>query len=151
MAKRSVNRHKARKAKFIEVEGHQLTAAMHADYERCVELRGPELGLGDFLSKYRPSRKVEGQLHEIFNSTTRVGIAIGALKQYPFFSGDPGVIRTGGCDLLKRLALDLYNESAKLTAIAMSVEAEKTTKLQDWLARDQEIAFIGRGAEAIHG
>jgi hypothetical protein len=141
---------------LINVEGHQLTEEMHAQYERCSAARGhlngaSALGLDDVLSKYRPSRKIEGHLEEAFTSTTRLAVAIGALCQYPFFNSAPGVIRAGGCELLKKLALDLYNASAKLTAIAMSVEAEGTTKLQDWLAREEEIAHIGRGAEVAHG
>jgi hypothetical protein len=161
MAKRNSTRRKAGKPKLINVEGHQLTPAQHAGYQLCLEQRAASnpnrdagetlrLGLDDFLAHHRPSHKIKGQLSEICHTTTRLGLAVGAMDGYTFYTSGPASIRSAGCKLLTELALELYNASAKLTAIAMNVEAEKTTKLQDWLAQDERIAQIGRGAEVIH-
>lgn len=151
----------ARKPKFIEIEGHQLTGAMYADYVRCVESRyrtnpkddAARMGLDDFLAGYRPSTKIKGQLSAICHTATRVGLAIGAMDGYTFWNTDPASVRAAGCDLLKRLAIELGHASKKLSAIAWSVEAEEATKLQDWLApQDEQIARIVRGAEVTtHG
>ena len=46
MANRNSMRRKARKPKLIEVEGHQLTGAMYAGYELCLEQRGRIMGAG---------------------------------------------------------------------------------------------------------
>src|SRR5450631_1778628 len=131
MAKRNSTRRKARKPKLIEVEGHQLTEAMHEDYERCIESRArtnggrataariEELALGDFLAGYRPSKKIEGQLVEICLAATHVGLAVGAMDGYTFSLSGPAMIRSAGCKLLQELGLELYNLSAKVTAIAM--------------------------------
>jgi len=162
MAKGNSTRSKARKPKFIEVEGHRLTEAMDAVYQRCLQSRcvtnkGSDatrilkMGLEDFLTSYRPSHKVKSQLAEIFQTSTRIGLAVGSMSEYPFYCADAASIRPAGCELLKKLALDLYNASAKLTAIAMNVEAENTTKLQDWLAADERVARIGRGVEVVRG
>jgi hypothetical protein len=156
-------RRAARKPKLINVKGHQLTEAMYADYERCLHERGriigtknPDLvlkaGLDSFLHRYRPSTKIGPQLAEITREAMALSLAVGAMKDYSWVSltgSEP--IRAAGVDLVKKLAVELYNASAKLTAIALSVEAEGATKLQDWIARDQEIARVGRGAEPIHG
>ena len=162
MAKRNSTRRKARKPKFIEVEGHQLTPALYADYERRLEVRAgsnPDrdagetlrLELEDFLAAHRPSSKIKGQLSEIYHTTSRVSLAVGTMDNYTWFTSNPVSVRSAGCKLLKELALELYNASAKLTAIAMNVEAEETTKLQHWLAQDEQLARIGRGAEVAHG
>jgi hypothetical protein len=162
MAKSKSTRRKARKPKLIEVEGHQLTEAMHADYVRCLESRMNKnsgapvsliesLALADFLEGYRPSTKIKGQLSEIYHATTRLGLAVGTMEGYTFYISGPASIRSAGCHLLEKLALELYSASAKLTAIAMSVEAEEGSKLQDWLAADEKVARIGRGAEASNG
>jgi hypothetical protein len=162
MAKRNSTRRKARKPKLINVEGHQLTPAFYAGYELCLESRGRtnagadaekilRLGLEDFLATHRPSSKIKGQLAEIYHTTTRLGLAVGTMDKYTWYEPNPASVRSSGCKLLKELALELYNASAKLTAIAMNVEAEETTKLQHWLAQDEQIARIGRGAEVVHG
>jgi hypothetical protein len=162
MAKRNSTRRKARKPKFIEVEGHQLTKPMHADYLRRIESRTrtnkgaaaweiERMALDDFLSDYRPSHKIKGQLSELCHTTTRLGIAVGVMDNYTFYTVGPASIRSAGCKLLQEMALELYNASAKLTAIVMNVEAEKTTKLQDWLAGDERVAQIGRVAEVADG
>ena len=63
MAKRNSTRRKARKPELINVEGHQLTPALNAGYERCLEARAAQnpdrnagetlrLGLDDFLSPH---------------------------------------------------------------------------------------------------
>ena len=164
MAKRNSTRRAARKPKIIDVEGHQLTAAMHADYERCLESRSTvdltsrsdgaarilQLGLADFLGGYRPSHKAKLQIQEIYLTASRVGLAVAAMGDYPFFT-DAGAVRSGGCDLLKKLALDLYRESAKLTSIANAVEAENSTKLQDWLAQAEGLEQLGSSKEFAHG
>jgi hypothetical protein len=162
MAKRNSTRRKARKPKFIEVEGHQLTPAFHAGYQFCLESRGRtnagadaeqilRLGLEDFLATHRPSSKIKGQLAEIYHTISRVMLPVGAMQDYPFFIPQPAAVRSAGCKLLREMALELYNASAKLTAIVMNVEAEETTKLQHWLAQDEQVAQIGRGAEVTHG
>jgi hypothetical protein len=162
MAKRNSTRHEARKPKIIDVEGHLLTAALYADYERRLKARAAtnpdrdagetlRLGLSDFLDGYRPSTKISRQLLEITKEAMTVSLAIGDMRHYSWSSSEVDAIRAAGAELVKKLALELHNASAKLTAIAMSVEAEKTTKLQDWLARDQKIARIGRATEAAHG
>jgi|SRR5579859_1477499 len=164
MVKRNSTRRKARTPKFIEVEGHRLTEAMHEDYQRCLQAVAGrfsnqaddarqmlKLGLANFLSGYRPSHKIAGQLVDSTKQVMTASLAIASMSDYTWESADPDSIRAAGCDVVKKLALELYNASAKLTAIAMNVEAEKTTKLQDWLARDQEIERIGRGAEVTHG
>jgi hypothetical protein len=109
------------------------------------------LGLSDFLDGYRPSTKIKGQLAEIYHTASRVSLAVGTMDNYTWFTSNPASVRSAGCTVLKELALELYNASAKLTAIAMNVEAEETTKLQDWLARDAQVARIGRAAEVVHG
>lgn len=162
MAKRNSTRRKARKPKIIDVRGHQLTEAMYADYQRRIERRADtnhgskpsqieDLAFGDFLAGYRPSMKVKQRLGDVYHQASSTAIAIGTLQGYTFYTGDPEIIRAGGCDLLKKLALELYDASAKLTAIAMSVESEGTTKLQDWVAADDAIARIGRPPEVAHG
>jgi hypothetical protein len=163
MAKRNSTRRAARKPKLINVEGHQLTEEMYARYEQCLQDRGRilgtsdtgrvlEMGLDDFLSRYRPSAKISRQLLDITQETLALSIAIGAMKDYSWRSiAATESIRAGGIDLVKKLALELYNASAKLTSIAMSVESEDTTKLQDWLAWDKRIADIGRGAKVTRG
>lgn len=160
-SKQRSKRRPARKPKLIEVEGHQLTPAQYASYELCLERRvemdkGTDpreplrLGLGDFLSPHRPSHKIKGQLSELSRTAMHAALAIGTMDNYAWFTSNPASVRSAGCKLLRELVLALYNASAKLTAIAMGVEAEETTKLQDWLARDQEIARLG-GAEVDHG
>lgn len=162
MVKRNSTRRKARKPKLIDVEGHQLTPAMYARYELCLESRigmnkgadpgwALRLGLSDFLHIHRPSSKIGRQLAEIYHTASRVSVAVGAMDKYTWYESNPVSVRSAGCKLLKELALELYNASAKLTAIAMNVEAEETTKLQDWLAQDEQVARIGRGAEVLHG
>jgi hypothetical protein len=159
MAKRNSTRHKARKPKFIEVEGHLLTKAQHAQYELCLAGRTrPDkdrewtlrLGLSDFLSKYRPSCKINDQLLDITQTAMTASLAIGTMRDYMWSQSNPESIRSTGCELVKKLALELYNASAKLTAIAMGVEAEETTKLQDWLAADERVARIGKLGESAH-
>jgi len=162
MVKRNSTRRKARKPKLINVEGHQLTPALYADYERRLEARvasNPErdagetlhLGLSDFLDGYRPSTKIKGQLAEIYHTASRASLAVAAMDKYTWFTSNPASVRSAGCKLLKELALELYNASAKLTAIAGNVEAEERTKLQDWLAQDEQVARIGRGAGVANG
>jgi hypothetical protein len=162
MAKRNSTRRKARKPKLINVEGHQLTEAMYAEYERCLESRGRTnagadaetilyLGLDDFLARYRPSNKVKAQLSELSRTTMHAALAVGTMDKYTWFQSNPASVRSAGCKLLKELALEIYNASAKLTAIALNVEREETTKLQDWLAQGEQVARIGRGAEVVHG
>lgn len=161
MAAKRQTRRKARTAKPFEiVDGHELTKAMDADYQRCVEARSRaiaggdaghilRLGLEDFLSGYRPSRRIKDQLLDITKEAISISLAIGAMRDYTWYNSDSS-IREYGCDLVKKLALELYNASAKVTAIAMNVEAERTTKLQDWLKRDEQLAQIGRGAEVAN-
>jgi hypothetical protein len=161
MVKRNSTRRMARKPKLINVEGHQLTPAFHAGYQFCLESRRRtnanadaeqilRLGLGDFLSTHRPSTKIKGQLRDLSRKIVHTALAVGAMDNYTFYA-DETAIRSAGCKLVKELALELYNASAKLTAIAMNVEREETTKLQDWLAQDEQVARIGRGAEMSHG
>ena len=161
MAKKKSTRRKARKPKFIEISGHRLTEAMHIDYLRCKQSRMSNLGaqtidqieykaLDAFLAGYRPSRKIKGQLSEIYHTISRAILAVGAMQEYPFFAPEPASVRSAGSKVLREMGLELYNASAKLTAIAMNVEAEETTKLQDWLAGDERVARIGRGAEVAH-
>ena len=161
MAKRNSTRRKARKPKLIEVAGHQLTEAMHADYLRCIESRirtnggAPtaeieSLALDDFLSPHRPSQKIKKQLSELSRTAAHTALAVGTMDHFTWFAS-PASVRAAGCELVMKLALELYNTSAKLTTIAMNVEAEKTTKLQEWLAQDEQVARIGRGAEVAHG
>jgi hypothetical protein len=160
MAKRNSTRRKARKPKIINVEGHQLTEAMYAQYEMCLKSRARpgvaeervlSLGLDDFLSRYRPSRKIKGQISELSRTTMHAALAVGTMDDYMWFATDPASVRTAGCKLLKELALELYNASAKLTAIVMGVEAEEGSKLQDWLAQAESIERIGRSKEFAHG
>lgn len=155
--KQSTRRRKARKPKLISVEGHQLTEAMHADYERCLEARVRpnitaadtlRLGLSDFLSVYKPSNKIKDQLLRITQEAAHTAIALGSMRDYAWY--EKGVVRSAGCELVEKLALELYNASAKLTAIAMNVKAEETTKLQHWLAQDEQVARIGRLTEIAH-
>jgi hypothetical protein len=160
MAKKIIRRRKANKSKSIEVRGHKLTAAMYAEYQGCIERRKDtnskapwrieELALGDFLSEYRPSHKIKDQLLEITQEAISTSLAIGSMRDFTWCH-ESDSITDAGCELVTKLALDLYNASAKLTAIAMSVKAEETTKLQDWLAREAQIACIGRGAEVARG
>jgi hypothetical protein len=162
MAKRNSTRRAARKPKFIEVEGHQLTPAMHADYERCLERRSTpdlasrsdgaarilELGLADFLARYRPSHKAGKQIQEIHQTTSRVSLAVATMGEYPFFA-DNASIRPAGCELLKKLGLDLYHASAKLTAIATDVETESGSKVQDWVAQSERLEQMGKSHERV--
>lgn len=157
MAKRNSTRSKARKPKFIAIEGHQLTEAMYADYLRYVESRhlrnndcdAKSLGLDDFLAGYRPSRKVKVQLLEIYQTVSRVGLAVASMSDYPFFAAPS--VRPAGCELLKKLALDLYYASAKFTAIAGDVEAESKSKIQDWLAQAKRLEQMGCSQDFAHG
>ena len=162
MAKRNSTRRKARKPKLINVEGHQLTEALYADYERRLEERAAQdpdrnagqtlqLGLSDFLHPHRPSTKIKRQLLDITQEAISVSMAIGKMRDYTWYSTDTTSIRAAGAELVQKLALELYNASAKLTAIALNVEREEKTKLQDWLAADERVAQIGRGAEVAHG
>lgn len=162
MAKRNSTRRKVQKPKLINVEGHQLTPAFYAGYEFCLEVRRRtnasadaqqilRLGLQDFLATHRPSAKIKGQLAEIYHTASRASLAVGTMDKYTWYESNPASVRSAGCKLLKELALELYNASAKLTAIAMNVEAEGRTKLQDWLAQDEQVARIGCGAEVSHG
>jgi hypothetical protein len=162
MAAKHFSRRKVRKPKLIQIQGHRLTQAMHADFMQFFEkrmrtARGDDLGrveelaLGDFLSAYRPSHTISGVILDIFDQTTAIGIAIGKMGDYNFYTKTTSV-RTAGCELLKKLALDLYHASAKLTAAASNVEAEEATKLQDWLAQADTLKQIGiRGEGAPHG
>jgi hypothetical protein len=161
MAKRNSTRRRAQKPKFIEVEGHQLTPVQYASYELCLERRvamdkganpgqALRLGLDDFLSPHRPSQKIKKQLAELSREAAHMALAVGTMDNFAWFASPPSV-RAAGCDLVKKLALELYNASAKLTAIAIYVEAEETTKLQDWLAQDQQVAQIGHLREVTHG
>jgi hypothetical protein len=161
VAKKKSTRRTVRKPKLINVEGHQLTPAFYAGYEFCLESRRRtnadadaeqilRLGLEDFLATHRPSSKIKGQLAEIYHTTTRLGLAVGTMDKYTWYESNPASVRSSGCKLLQDLALELYNASAKLTAIALNVEREEKTKLQDWLAADERVARIGRGAEVIH-
>ena len=161
VAKKKSTRGKARKPKFIEVEGHQMTPYFHSGYQLCLEQRAAQnpdgtmgenlrLGLSDFLHNHRPSTKIKRQLLDITQEAISISMAIGKMREYTWYEPDNS-IREAGCDLVKKLALELYNASAKLTAIAMNVEAEEKTKLQDWLAQDERVARIGRGAEVTHG
>jgi hypothetical protein len=76
---------------------------MYADYERCLESRGKanaaadalRLGLEDFLAGYRPSRKIERQISEVYATASRVSLAIGAMGEYTFFTSEPPSIRSG--------------------------------------------------------
>ncbi len=156
MAKKNSTRRRARKPKLIDVKGHQLTDAMYADLNDRVGFRAAQtkdahralaLGLDDFLSKYRPSRKAESLLLDISKGTTSVALAIGAMSNYGFYVSNPLSIRSAGCEVLKRLAQELHHASTKLTAFANSVEAEESTKLQDWIVRDEQVARIGQGAK----
>jgi hypothetical protein len=162
MAKRNSTRRAARKPKFIEVAGHQLTPGMQADYEICLEKRARtnagdsadrilELGLDDLLTGYRPSRKIKRQLAVLSHLTTDIGIAIGTMKGYTFYAAEPASIRSAGCRLLKDLSLELYNLSATLTAIAGDVETESGLKVQDWLAQAERLRKMGNSQEFAHG
>ena len=153
MAKRNSTRRRARKPKITDVQGHQLTEAMYADYQRCIDARGErglEFGLDDFLSRYRPSRKAEQRLKDVYHQASRTALAVGSLQDYAFFTPDPEIVRAGGCDLLDKLALELSSASAKLVLIARAIRSEETTKLQDWLAMDERIARLGRREEVAH-
>jgi hypothetical protein len=145
-------RRPAQRPKLIEVEGHKLTPAMHAAYERHLESRASQhpsakralaLGLEDFLAHYRPSHKIKDQLADIFKNVTTTGVAIGAMSEYTFYPTNPSSVRTAGCDLLKQLASELCHASARLAAIADAVKAESATKLQDWVAHDEALKRIG--------
>lgn len=152
------NRRKARKPKFIEVDGHQLTPAQHARYQRCVQDRtSPDrsaaqahyLGLSDFLHTHRPSAKISDQLLDITGGMTSISLAIGKMREYMWLSPE-SLVREAGSDLVEKLAYELYNAALKLTAIARNVKVEKTTHLQDWLRFDEYVARIGCGAEVAH-
>jgi len=108
------------------------------------------MGLADFLHSHRPSHKIKAQLLDITHEAMTISMAIGKMSDYPWLQSEPAPIRAAGVELVKKLALELYNASAKITAIAINVEAEETTKLQDWLAADERVARIGRGAEVAH-
>src|SRR6266704_3130910 len=136
MAKRNSTRRKVRKPKIVEVEGHQLTPALYADYERRLKARAASnpdrdagetlrLGLSDFLDGYRPSTRIKGQLAEIYYTASRASLAVATMDKYTWYASKPAAIRAAGCKLLQDLALELYNASAKLTAIAMNVEREE--------------------------
>ncbi len=160
MAKRNSTRRKARKPKFIEIEGHQLTEAMHIDYERCVESRSRQgagaqhverLGLGDFLAGYRPSRKIERQLLVLSSMASSTSLAVGAMRDYTFYPPKPASIRSAGCKLLRELAQELSNTATTLTALAAGVEAEEGSKVQDWLEQARALEQIGCSQEFAHG
>jgi hypothetical protein len=136
MAKKHSTRRKVRKPKLIEIEGHQLTEAMLVDYHRC------QCKLNDFISGYRPSRKVPERLLEICRQATASALAVGQMKDFNF---PKGPVRAAGCQLLKDMAEDLFNACKKLSAVVNSVETEEHTKLQDWLAQDEQYAKIGTG------
>jgi hypothetical protein len=145
---------------LTNVDGHLLTPAMYADYERCLERRSTpdlasrsdgaerilQLGLADFLAGYKPSRKVKAQIQEIYQTTSRVGLAVASMGEYPFFAENAS-IRPAGCELLKKLAMDLYYASAKLTAIAKDVETESESKIQDWADQSERLEQMGK----VHG
>jgi hypothetical protein len=115
MAKRSVRRRKVAKPEFIEVDGHQLTRLQHAQFLQCVETRKQtnsevghdrqrEMALGDFLSPYRPSKKIEVGIIEAYRNAANLSIAIGNMSKYPFSLADG--IRHRACELLRKLAIE---------------------------------------------
>jgi hypothetical protein len=70
---------------------------------------------------------------DITQEALDVSLAIGTMRDYLWHNPKES-IRAAGVELVEKLALDLYNASAKITAIAMNIKAEKTTKLQDFSA-----------------
>src|ERR1700722_551485 len=157
MAKSNSTRRKARKSKFIEIQGHRLTPAMHADYQRCVEQRKlrnekalptqiEDMALADFLHGYRPSHKIKDQLWHLSSQASTVAVAIGTMRDYLWVQINPGAIRKAGVDFVGKIALELNNASAKLMVIADNVEVEKQTKLQDWLAWEDQMARAEKAA-----
>lgn len=131
---------KARKPKLIEIEGHELTEAMYADYERKLGARirisgntakASESALGDFLSDYRPSSKAQKQIGQLWDQLNGVGLAVMTLHDYPWFR--PGLTRRLGCELLYNLSQEISRISGALESIAGIVKAEETMHLQGWL------------------
>jgi hypothetical protein len=162
MAKKHSTRRKARKPKFIEVDGHQLTPTMYASYKNCVESRKQingnlaiwqieQMALNDFLSGWRPSRRIGEQIAAVYDRAMDVSLAMGPMKDYNFFSSRSKPVVQAGSELLRKLGLEMYNVSARITALAMNVEAEADSKLQDWIARDEAYQRIGRMMEVTHG
>jgi hypothetical protein len=161
-AKQKSARRKGRKPKLIDIEGHQLTPAMYADYQRYIESRKTtnagytvqqieDLALSDFLSGYRPSIKIKRQVIVLSCMASRTTVAIGEMRDYSFYAGEPAAIRSAGCKLLRDLAKELSNSAGVLMAMADGVEAEKEMKIQDWLAQAVALEQLGCSKEFAHG
>jgi hypothetical protein len=109
-----------------------------------------ELALDEFLAGYRPSKKIVAQLPRLSNRLIGLALAVGQMKDYPFYAS-PGSPRKIGCKALNGLALDLQHASASLAALADAIEVEDSTKLQDWLERADSIERLGNSREFAHG
>jgi hypothetical protein len=162
MAKRNSTRRKAGKPKLIDVEGHQLTPAMYADYERCFERRvamdkGTDPGwalrmsLDDFLSPYRPSSKIKGQLTELSSATMHAALAAGAMDNYTWFAANPASVRLAGCQLLRDLSQEFDKAARVLSALAGGMEAQGDMKIQGWLHQAAFLEQLGCSKEFAHG
>jgi hypothetical protein len=165
MAKRKSTRGNASKPKIIEIGGHNLTEAMHADYQEILARRkgefllGPantsysrvlELALDEFLAGYRPSKKIRAQLPRLYDRLMGLTLAVDQMKNYPFFVSS-GAPRKIGCKALNGLALDLQYASATLAALADAIEVEDSTKVQDWLERAGSVERLGNTRAFAHG
>jgi hypothetical protein len=138
---------KARKVKFIEVDGHQLTHELYRQYERHLESRRQtnrdmpqaiieELALSDTIYKYRFSGSTKEKLAPIYQQLSAVASAAWALgMHYPFYESNARHVRLAGCDTLNRLAAEAQHLGAMVAAIGDAIRYEEREKLQDWQRR----------------
>ena len=145
-ARKTAKPRKARKPKFIEVEGHQLTPELYREYERCLESRQhtnrgalqahiERLALEDTVDKRRFSRSAKEKLSAIYLQLNAVASAAIALGHYPFIESDARHVQLAGCDALNRLAAEAQFLGAKIHAIGEAIRYEDREHLQDWQRR----------------
>lgn len=145
-ARKTAKPRKARKPKFIEVEGHQLTPELYRAYELAIESRQrinrgdpqsriEKTALADVLARFRFSSRTREILPELYQELSSVALAVAALDRYPFFASCSRHVRLAGCDALNRLATEAQFLGAKIHAIGEAIRYEDGGHLQDWLKR----------------
>jgi len=149
---------------LVEVDGHRLSKrqveqleGLIADRRRIAEKPGSlirewdadnyarSVGLQDLLYRYAPRAKAKERLGTLPLELSRTVLSIGSLREFLFF--DEGTVGEHGCALLQSLVGDAESQLASLRHFVDSMAMQRSTKLHDWVAREQEFERLGKGVQ----
>src|SRR5262249_22008928 len=130
------------------IDGHKLTAnqakAWHAAVvDRGGQVNAQQLGWDDFLWKHRPTKRAEGHLFKLRDQVLGISLVLGNAARYPYWQNE-GTVRQSGCTLLRDMAGECYALAHMIRELAAIMEAEDSTKLQDWVKLDETLERIER-------